>query len=140
MKPTWRHSFFLLFDPHNPRKKFNHWMTSSRAKTRSTQSQTCMKYEGIIICIKRNSDVNTVDLKILQKKSQNKVDFPDVIFDFSKMVCVLPSTLCMTGEMWPIWFIWHQDIKVSKCQFSAISFIFTQYSFCNSFRYGLLCL
>ena len=44
-----------------------------------------MKYRGIIIFIKRNSDVYTGDLKILHKKSQNKVDFPDVIFNFSKI-------------------------------------------------------
>ena len=58
-------------------------MARSRAKTRSTQSPTCMKYRGIIIFIKRNSDVNTGDLKILHKKYQNKVDFPDIIFNFS---------------------------------------------------------
>ena len=57
------------------------------------------KLWGIIICIKSNSDVNTGDLKILHKKCQNKVDFLDVIFNFSKMVCVLPSTLCITGEL-----------------------------------------
>ena len=73
-------------------------MASSRAQTRSTQSQTCMKYGGIIIFIKRNSDVNTGDLEILHKKCQNKVDFPDIILNFSKMLCVLPSTLCMTGS------------------------------------------
>ena len=71
-------------------------------------------------------------------KCQNKVDFPDVIFNFSKMVCVLPSTWCMTGELWPRRFIWHQDIRVTHCQSSAMSFIFTQYSFCNSFRHGLV--
>ena len=75
-------------------------MASSRAKTRSTQSHTCMKYEVIIIFSKRNSDVNKGDLKILRKKKcQNKIDFPDVMFNFSKMVSVLPSTLCMTGEL-----------------------------------------
>ena len=74
-------------------------MASSRAKTRSTRSQICMKYRGIIILIKKNSDVNTGDLKILHKKCQNKVDFQDVIFNFSKMSCILPTTLCMTGEL-----------------------------------------
>ena len=44
-----------------------------------------MKYRGNIICIKRNTDVNTGDLKILHKKHPNKVDFPDVIFNFSKL-------------------------------------------------------
>ena len=114
-------------------------MASGRAKTRSTRSQTCMKYGGINICNRKNSDVNTGDLKILHKKRQNKVDFPDVIFNFSKMVCILPSTLCMTGELWPRRFIWHQDIRVTYCQSSAMSFIFSHYSFCNSFRHGLIC-
>ena len=113
-------------------------MTSSRAKTRSTRSQICMKYGGIIIFIKINSDINRGGLKILHKKCQNKVDFADIIFNFSKMVCIFPSTLCMTGELWPTRFIWHQDIRVTHCQSSAMSFIFTQYSFCNSFRYGLV--
>ena len=96
MKPIWRYSF-LLFYSQNPPKKFNYRMASSRAKTRSTQSQTCMKYRCFIIFIKRYSDVNTGDLNTLHKKCQNKVDFLDIIFNFSKMVCVLPSTLCMTG-------------------------------------------
>ena len=52
-------------------------------------------------------------------------------------MCFL-STLCMTGELWPSRFIWHQDIRVTNCQSSAMSFIFTQYSFCNSFIHGLL--
>ena len=43
-------------------------MASRRVKARSTQSQTCMKYGSIIIFIKRNSDVNTGDLKILDQK------------------------------------------------------------------------
>ena len=43
----------------------------------------------------------------------------------------------MTGELWTL-FIWHQDIRVSHFQSSALSFIFTQYSFCNSFRNALL--
>ena len=129
---------FLLFHSHNPPKKFNHRMASSREKTRSTQSQTCMKYRGIIILIKKNSDVNTGDLKILHKKCLNKVDFQDVFFNSSKMSCVLPTTLCMTAELWPRRFIWHQDIRVTHCQSSAMSFIFTQYSFCNSFRHCFL--
>ena len=40
-------------------------MARSRAKTRSTQSQKCEKNRGIMICIKRNTDVNTGDLKTL---------------------------------------------------------------------------
>ena len=137
MKPTWPYSF-LLFHLNNPPKKFNHRMASSRAKTRSTQSQTCMKYRCIIIFIRKNSDVNTGNLKILHKKCQNKDNFQDIIFNFSKMSCVLLTTLCMTGELRPRRFIWHQDIRVTHCQFGAMSFILTQYSFCNSVRHGLL--
>ena len=54
-------------------------MTSSGVKTRLTQIQTCKKYRGIIICIKRNTIVDTGDLKILHKECPNKVDFPDII-------------------------------------------------------------
>ena len=37
-------------------------------------------------------NVNTSDLVILHKKCPNKVEFPDVIFNFSKLSCGLPST------------------------------------------------
>ena len=69
LKPTGRSCFFL-FHSHDPKTKENHQIASSRAKTRSTRSQTCVKYRGNIICIKRNTDVNTHDLKILQKNSK----------------------------------------------------------------------
>ena len=137
MNPTWRYSF-LVFHLLDPQPKRIHQIASNRAKTRSTRSQTCVKYRGIIIFIKRNSDVNTSDLKLLHKKCPNKVDFRDVIFNFSKMLCVLPSTSGMTRELWPRRFIWHQDIRVTHCQSSAMSFIFTQYSFWTSFRHCLL--
>ena len=42
-------------------------MGRSRAKARSTQSQTCVKNRGIIILMKRNTIVNTRDLKIFHK-------------------------------------------------------------------------
>ena len=32
----------------------------------------------------------------------------------------------------------YPNIRVTYCQSSAMSFFFTQYSFCNSFRHGLL--
>ena len=67
LKPTWRSSFFL-FHSYNPNSKQNHQISSSRAKTRSTQSQTYVKYRGIIIRFKRNTDVNTGNLKILHNK------------------------------------------------------------------------
>ena len=43
--------------------------------------------------------MNTDDLKILHKKCPKKVDFPDVIFNFSKNSCGFPSTLGLTGEL-----------------------------------------
>ena len=43
-------------------------MASSRAKARSTQSQTCVKYRGIVISIKTKTDVKTGNLKLLHKK------------------------------------------------------------------------
>ena len=54
------------------------------------------------------------------------------------MLCGLPSTLCLTGELWPLRFIWHHDLRVTHCQSSARTFVLTQSSFCNSFRHGLL--
>ena len=36
----------------------------------------------------------------------NKVDFSDVIFNFSNILCCFPSTLCLTGELWPLQFIY----------------------------------
>ena len=138
MNPTWRYSF-LVFHPHDPTPKQIHQIASDRAKTRSTQSQTCVKYRINTNFILRNMDVNSRDLKILHKKCQNQVYFPDVIFNFSKSVCALPSTSCITGELSPSRFIWHQYIRVTHCQSSAISFLFTQYSFYNSFKHGLIC-
>ena len=67
LKPTWRSCFFLFY-LHKPKPKQNHQISVSRAKIRSTRSQACVKYRGFIICIKRNTDVNTGDLKILHKK------------------------------------------------------------------------
>ena len=66
MKPTGRYRF-CLFHLQDPKPKRNHLIASSRAETRSRRSQTCVKYRGNIICIKRNTDVNTSDLKILHK-------------------------------------------------------------------------
>ena len=52
----------------------------------------------------------------------------------------MTSTLFLTEELWPLRFIWHHDLRVTHCQSSAMTFVFTQYSFCNSFRQGLLYL
>ena len=101
---------FCFFNWHNLKQKQTHQMASSRAKTRSTRSQTCVKYRGIVIFIKRNSDVKTGDLQKIYKKYQNKVNF--VLFTFLKMLFVLPQKLCMTGDLWPRLFIWHQDIRL----------------------------
>ena len=70
-KPTWRSCFFL-FHWHDPKRKQNHQISTCWAKIRSTQIQTGVKYRGNIICIKRNTDVNTRDLKILHKKISKK--------------------------------------------------------------------
>ena len=74
MKAT-GHYFFGLFHSRDPKPKQNNQIASSRAKKRSRLRQTCVKYRGNIICIKRKKDVNTSDKK-LHKKRPNKVDFP----------------------------------------------------------------
>ena len=67
LKPTW--SFFLfLFHSHDPKSKQNHQISIRRAKIRSTQRQTCVKYRGNIICIKIYTDVKTGDLTVLHQK------------------------------------------------------------------------
>ena len=126
-KPTWRSCFFL-FHWHDPKWKQNHQISTCWAKIRSTRIQTCVKYRGNIIFIRRNTGVNKSDMKKLHKKRPKKVDFLDVTFNFSKKICVFPSTLCMAGELWTSRFIWHQYIRVTQFQSSAMSFVFTQYS------------
>ena len=121
LKPTWRSCFFLFYS-HDPKPKQNHQISISKAKIRSTRSQTYVKYRGNIMCIKWNTDVNTGDQKYFTKKCPNKVDFPEVCFNFSKISCGLPSTLCMTGELWTLRFIWHHDLRVTYCQSSVYDF------------------
>ena len=82
-KPTWRSSFFL-FHWHDPKGKQNHQISTCWAKIRSTRIQTCVKYRGNIICIKRNTDVNTGDLKILHKKMSKKGWFSRRYLQFLK--------------------------------------------------------
>ena len=67
--------FFFLFYSHDPKPKRKYQIASSRAETRSTQSQTCVKYRGNIIFNKRKTDVNTDDLKILHNKISELVIF-----------------------------------------------------------------
>ena len=64
-------------------------------KTRSTQNHTFVKYCGIIIFLKRNTDDRTGELKIFHKKYQNMVDFLDVIFNFFKF-----HVFCLQTYAW----------------------------------------
>ena len=57
---------FRFFTRTTQNKKQNQLMASSRAKTWSTWSQKCVKYRGNNMFMKRNSDVNTGDLKNVQ--------------------------------------------------------------------------
>ena len=87
MNPTWRLSF-LVFHPQDPEPKRIHQIASNRAKTRSTRSQTCVKYRGIIIFIERNTDVHSGDLKILhQKMSKFGVFFRHYLYFLQKFMC-----------------------------------------------------
>ena len=67
MKPTWCYCFFFFFTHPTQNQSEIIKLSSSRAKTKSRQSLTWVKYRGIIICIKINIYLNTSDLKILQK-------------------------------------------------------------------------
>ena len=68
MKPTECYCF-CLFHLQDLKPKRNHQIASSRAKIRSRQSQTCVKYRGNVICIKTKTDVNTSDLKKTSQKN-----------------------------------------------------------------------
>ena len=108
---------------------------SSRAKTRSTQSQTCVKYRGINILIKRISDVNIGDLKIFTKCVKIRL-----IFDTLSSVSRKCYVFCLQLYAWlescdQEGSFGTKIIRVTHCQSSAMSFIFTQYFFCNSFRH-----
>ena len=108
---------FWFFHPQDPKPKRIHQIASNRANTRSTQRQKCVKYGRIVIFLFREIQMST---QVIWKYKIRCI-FLDVIFNFSKTLCVLPSTLCMTGELWPRRFIWHQDIMVTYCQSSAMS-------------------
>ena len=76
---------------------------------------------GVLSFLLREIQMSTqVIWKYFNKILQNKVNFPDVILILSKILCVLPSILCMTGEQSPSQLIWHQDIRVTHCQSSAM--------------------
>ena len=136
LTPTWRSCFFL-FHSHVQKPKQNHQISSSREKKRSTQSQTCLKYRGNIIRIKRNTDVNTGNLKILHKKMSKWSWFLRRFVQFLKKIMWFAFNLCLTGELWPLHFIRHHVLRVTHCQSSAMTFVFMQYSFCNSISHGL---
>ena len=53
---------FCLFHLQDLKPKQNHQIARS-----SSKSQTCVKYKGNIICIKRKTDVNKRDLKKLHR-------------------------------------------------------------------------
>ena len=131
MKPTCRYSFYAFSLAQPPPKN----LTTEWPAVEQRQDQHEVRHVGsmgVLLFLFRENKMSThVIWKYFTKNC-------GVIFNFSKMVCALPSTLCMTGELWPSRFIWHQDISVTHCQSSAMSFIFTQYSFCNSFRHGII--
>ena len=113
--------FFGVFHSEEPNPKNSHRRTSSLAKPWSTHSQTCMKERDIDFLINRNKDANTKRLF-----SKRYIQILQYLMGF--------ATLCMTGELWTSSFFWHQDIRVTQLQSSAMTFIFTQYFFCNSLR------
>ena len=103
LKPTW-HSCFFLFHLHDPKPKQNQQVSSSRAKIRSRRSQTCVKYRGNIICSKRNTDVNTGDLKLLHKTMSKKVRFSRRYLQF------LQNSMCFAFNLMLDW--WAVNVTV----------------------------
>ena len=82
---------FFLFHLYNPKPNQNHQISISRAKIRSTQSQICVRYRDYNICIKRNTHVNTGDLKILHKKMSKQGWFSrHYLFSKIDVVCLQP--------------------------------------------------
>ena len=137
LKPTWRSCFFT-------RTTQNKSRTTKYLAVEQRQDQHEVRHVwsiGVIPFVLIEIQMWTqVTSKYFTKKFPNKVDFPDVISIFPKIWCGLPSTLFLTGELWPLRFIWHHDLWVTHCQSSAMTFVFTQYSFRNSFRQGLKCI
>ena len=115
-----------------------HQFLSSRAKTRSTQSKTYLKYRGVITFIKRNTDVSTSDVKYFMKFVWNRFVFHNITFNSFKN-----NGFCLQSHSRLESYGRHSSFgtKISGSQlFSAMSFVSTQYSFCNSFRHGLVLL
>ena len=148
MKPTWRYRF-LLFHSHNPKQKRNHRMTSSRANTRSTQSQICVKYRGITIFDNRNKNVNTGDLKRLNF-------FPPQIMLILSSISPTLYVFCLQLHAWlescdqdgpfgtrisgslivsPVLWVLSLRNTLSVTHSDTASYVFTSYDFANSRHY-----
>ena len=90
-KPTGRSCFFL-FHSHNLKPKQNHQIASSRMKTRSTRSQTCMNYRGNIICFREIHMWTHVTWKYLTKNVLMRLIFQTLSSISPKfyVVCLQP--------------------------------------------------
>ena len=93
--PTWCSCFFL-FHWNNPKPKQNHQIFSSRAKTRSTRSQACVKYRRNIICIKRNTDVKH---RWTKNTSQKNVQIR-LIFQTLSLISPTLYVVCLQHYSW----------------------------------------
>ena len=118
MKPIRRYSF--SFFTHTTQHKSG---TTKWPVVEQRQDQHKVSYVwsiGVLFFLLREIKSSTqVIWKNVKQKMSKKVDFPDIIFNFSKILYVLHSTSCMTGELWQTRFIWHQDIRVTHRQYSA---------------------
>ena len=76
--------------------------------------------------------------KYFTKKCQNRAHFQDVTLNFSNILCVLPLTSCMAVELSMSRFFLSSRYKSHYLSVQCYEFIFTQYSFCKSFRHSLL--
>ena len=103
-KPTWG-CFIFIFHLQKPKpKQTAEWPAVER------RSQKWVKYSGIIIFIKRNTDMIKGDLKIYIFKKSKSDFYSSHYFKFFKKLCVFTSTLCMTGKLWMSWFRWQGAI------------------------------
>ena len=118
MKPIWPYCF-CLFHSHDPKPMRNHQIPSSRTKTRSRRSQTCVKHRGIVIFITRNSDVNRSDLKLIHNKMSKEGWFSRRYLQFQfQFATMIWGSLIVSPLLW----------FLSSCK----TF------FCNSFRHCLI--
>ena len=68
MKPTGHYCFFSFSLAQQKKPSRTHKIASHRAKTRSALCQTWLKYRGNIIFIRKNTEVNIGDQKLLNEK------------------------------------------------------------------------